>query len=78
MKTSKTLLFSREGDITGVQIMGQLPLLEYKKHIWILWLEYNETRSEGVYLELRPHGSIVKVVKTGKKEVSTDIKPMEK
>jgi len=50
---------------TGVDIMGQTPLLEQRTFgennpLWLLWLAYNPDRTSGTYLVLSHDGSILR------------------
>jgi hypothetical protein len=44
--------------ITGVDLSGQIPLLEKSGPHWLLWLSYNPERSQGTFLRLLSDGQI--------------------
>jgi hypothetical protein len=72
---------SAKGSITGVDLTGQIPLLEkaYPSGHWLLWLAYNPDRTQGTYLRLLPDGSIWRETLMHDGSVQTVvIKPREK
>jgi hypothetical protein len=54
---------SKKGMITGLQTMGQIPLMEcYRPSLgqclWRIWLSYSPNRDQGTYLILHSNGAI--------------------
>ena len=44
--------------ICGVELSGQIPLLEKAGPHWLLWLSYSPSRSQGTFLRLMGDGAI--------------------
>jgi hypothetical protein len=65
---------------TGIVGTHQTPLIEYTKENWLVWLSYNNDRTEGIYLRLHKNGSITREALAYDGSVSniSTIKPVDK
>lgn len=56
--------------MTGITLIGQMPALECVRRghagkVWRVWLAYDDKYENGVFLELKEDGSIVRYGVTG-------------
>lgn len=70
----------RGRELTGVSLVGQLPVLEHARNghaprVWKLWTSYDDTLTQGVYLELLGDGAINRCTVSDGKVKREQIKP---